>query len=172
VAETFSRIAALLAVLLVLGLSPLGFLEINGSGQAITLLHIPMILAGTLEGPFAGALLGGVFGLLAGLKFPVHGMALGFQVMARILAGLTAALTFQTLRQSSRRDSRITIASSGAVLAGTVANTLIMTLLVLLLTGASPEELISVALLHGILELMMAFLIVVPVTIILVGGRS
>jgi uncharacterized membrane protein len=172
VAQTFSRIAVLLAALLVLGLSPLGFIAISGLGQAITLLHIPMILAATLEGPFAAALAGGVFGLIAGLKFPMPGVALGFHVMARVLAGLAAALTFQMLRASSRRDSSITIASVGAVVAGTVANTLIMTLLVLLLTGASPEELVSVAVLHGVVELMMAMVVVVPLTIALVGGRT
>jgi uncharacterized membrane protein len=165
------RIAVLLAALLVLGLSPLGFIGVTGLGHAITMLHIPMILAATLEGPFAAALMGAVFGLIAGLKFPVPGMALGFHVMARVLAGLAAALTFQALRSSSRRDSKITIASCGAVVAGTLANTLIMTLLVLLLTGASPEELLSVAILHGVVELMMAMVVVVPLTIALLGGR-
>jgi uncharacterized membrane protein len=160
-----------MAVLLVLGLSPLGFVKMQGLGGAITLLHIPVILAATLEGPFAAAVLGATFGLIAGWKFPVHGMALGFHVIARVLAGLAAALTFQTLRQSSRRDSSLTIASTGAAVAGTVANTLIMTLLVLLLTGAPPEELISIAILHGIVELVMAVVIVVPLTIALVGGR-
>ena len=170
-AQTFSRIAVLLAALLVLGLSPLGFLNVTGLGQAITLLHIPMILAATLEGPFAAAVLGAAFGLIAGLKFHVQGVALGFHIMARLLAGLAAALTFQTLRRSSRADSSLTIASTGAVVAGTVANTLIMTLLVLLLTGASPEELLSVAILHGVLELAMALAVVVPVTIALKGRR-
>lgn len=170
-AETLSRIGVLLGVLLVLGLSPLGFIGIGGAGQAITLLHVPVILAATLEGPFAAAVLGAGFGLIAGLKFPVPGMMLGFHVLARVLAGLAAALTFQALRASSRRDSQITIASFGAVLAGTVANTLMMTLLVLLLTGTSPEALLSVAILHGIVELMIAMVVVVPLTIALKGGR-
>lgn len=171
-AQTFSRIGVLLAALLVLGLSPLGFITVSGLGRAITLLHIPMILAATLEGPFAAALMGAVFGLIAGIQYPIPGVALGFHVMARLLSGLAAALAFQALSASSRRDSRITIASTGAVVAGTVANTLIMSLLVLLLTGASPEELLSVAVLHGIVELMMALVVVVPLTIALVGGRK
>lgn len=170
-AQTFSRIAVLLAALLVLGLSPLGFITIGGLGRAITLLHIPMILAATLEGPFAAALLGSVFGLITGLKYAIPGIALGFHVLARSLAGLAAALTFQVLRSSSREGSAITIASIGAVVAGTLANTLIMTLLVLLLTGATPEQLLSVAILHGIVELLMAIVVVVPLTIALVGGR-
>lgn len=170
--ETLSRIAVLFAVLLVLGLSPLGFLKVTGAGHAITLLHIPMLLAATLEGPFAAALLGAGFGLIAGWKFPVPGVMLGFHVLARVLAGLAAALTFQALRSSSRRDSQITIASCGAAVAGTATNTLIMTLLVLLLTGLSPEELLSVAILHGVVEVMVAMVVVVPLTIALKGGRS
>ena len=169
--QTLSRIGVLLAALLVLGLSPLGFINISGPGKAITLLHIPMLLAATLEGPFAAALLGAAFGLIAGLKFPVAGVALGFHVVGRLIAGLAAALTFQVVGQSSWRDSKITMGSIAAVLAGTLVNTLIMTLLILLLGGASPEELLSVAIIHGIAEVMVALAVVVPITIALLGHR-
>lgn len=170
--QTLSRIGVLLAAMLLLGLSPLGFINISGPGKAITLLHIPMLLAATLEGPFAAASLGAVFGLIAGIKYPVPGIALGFHVLGRLLAGLAAALTFQVVGHSSWRDSRITVGSIAAVLAGTLANTLIMTLLVLLLGGSSPEELLSVAIIHGIVEVVVAMVVVVPITIVLLGSRS
>ncbi len=170
--QALSRVGILLAAMLVLGFSPLGFINISGAGKAITLLHIPMLLAATLEGPLAAAFLGAVFGLIAGFHYPVPGIALGFHVMARLLAGLAAALTYQAIGQSSWRDSRITLGSSAAVLAGTLANTLIMTLLVLLLGGASPEELLSVAIIHGIVEVVVAMLVVVPISIVLLGSRS
>lgn len=169
VPQTFTRTAILLAALLVLGLSPLGFIDVPGIGRALTLLHIPMILAATLEGPLAAALLGAVFGLITGLKFPFPG--LGFHILTRILAGLAAALTYQALRRTSRQGSRVTLASAGAVAAGTLTNTLIMTLLVLLLGGTAPEELIVVAILHGTVEFVLALVVVVPTTVALRGGR-
>lgn len=170
-AQTISRIGILLAALLVLGISPLGFFHMSDLGGAITTLHIPVILAATLEGPLAAAFLGAMFGLIAGIEYPLAGVALGFHVFARLLAGLAAAITFQILNTSSRQGKRITIASAGAALVGTLANTLIMTLLILLLTGASPEELLSIAIIHGIVELLAAEVIVVPLTIALVGGQ-
>lgn len=157
--------------MLVLGLSPLGFFKMGDLGGAITMLHIPMILAATLEGPLAASFLGMVFGLIAGLKFPLPEVALGFHVLARTLAGLSAAITFQVLRRSSRRDSRLTVASTGAAIAGTLTNTLIMTLLILLLTGAPPEELLSIAIIHGLIELLAALVIVVPFSIAILGNR-
>ena len=166
-----SRTAVLLAALLVLGFSPLGFITVPGIGKAITLLHIPMILAATLEGPLAAALLGVAFGLVANYQFPEF-PGLGFQVLVRVLAGLAAGLTFQALCRASNRDSRVTVASLGAVVAGTGASTLIMTLLALLMTSASPAELLSVAILHGIVEFVMALVIVVPTTIALGGGNA
>lgn len=167
VPQSLTRTAILLAALLVLGLSPLGFIEVPGIGRAITLLHIPMILAATLEGPLAAAILGAVFGLITGIKFPFP--ALPFHVLARVLAGLAAALTYQALRRTSRQGSRITLASAGAVAVGTLTNTLIMTLLVLLLGATDPEELILVAVLHGTVEFALALVVVVPTTIALEG---
>lgn len=159
------RILCLMAIVLILGLSPLGFLPVSGAGGAITLLHIPVILAGTLEGPAAAALLGALFGLIAGYKFPVP--HLFFHILVRVLAGLAAGLTFQTLRSSSADGSQVTIASAGAALAGTFTNTAGMSFVALLTGMVAPESLLTIVLLHGTLELVAAVLVVVPSTIAL-----
>ena len=48
VVKSLVNTALLLAATLILGLSPLGFLTVPGLGKAITVMHIPVILAATL----------------------------------------------------------------------------------------------------------------------------
>ena len=159
------RTGILFLSLLVLGLSPLGFIAVGGAGQAITLLHLPMLLAATLEGPIAGGLLGLAFGLIAGYHYPVP--ALEFHVVVRAIAGVTTGFTYMALNNSSRRGSQVTIASAGAATAGTVVNTTLMTLVVLLTTSFAPEALFSVAIIHGMVELCLALAFTVPLTVLL-----
>lgn len=159
------RTGILFLSLLVLGLSPLGFIVVGGAGQAITLLHLPMILAATLEGPIAGGLLGIAFGFIAGFHYAVP--ELEFHVLVRVIAGVTTGFTYMALNNTSRRGSQVTIASAGAATAGTLVNTSLMTLVVLLTTSLSPQELFSVAIIHGIVELFLALIVTVPLTVLL-----
>lgn len=159
------RTLCLLAIVLILGLSPLGFITVPGPGAAITLVHIPVILAGTLEGPLTAGLLGAVFGLIAGVKFPSINMF--FHILVRILVGFAAGLAFMTLRSSSSDGSQVTVASAGAAVIGTFTNTGVMSFIALL-TGAIPaESLLTIVIMHGAIELFAALLVVVPSTIAL-----
>ena len=49
------------ALTVVLGLTPLGFIPLGP--VSATTLHIPVIVAGIIEGPVVGALVGLIFGL-------------------------------------------------------------------------------------------------------------
>lgn len=128
-------------------------------------MHIPVILAGTLEGPLAAGMLGAVFGLIAGFQFTVIPMF--FHILVRILTGFAAGLTFQSLRSSSSDGSQVTYAAAGAAGIGTFTNTAVMSFIALL-TGAIPaESLLTIVLLHGAIELFAALVVVVPSTIAL-----
>lgn len=159
------RTACLLAILVILGISGLGSIPVSGPGVAITLMHIPVILAGTLEGPLTAGLLGAVWGLIAGFQAPV--INLFFHILVRVLTGFAAGLTFQTLRSSSSDGSQVTLASAGAAAIGTFTNTGVMCFIALLLGVIPPESLLGIALLHGTIELFAALVVVVPSTIAL-----
>ena len=159
-----------MAATLVLGLSPLGFVTVPGLGGAITFLHLPMILAATLESPLAAGIVGGVFGVIAGYKFGSPPFA--FHVGARVAAGLTAGIVFQAIASTANEGSKVTIASAATAVAASVSNTLYMCLTTLLLGLAQFGELFSVAFVHGAIELAVALIITTPLTIALRGRSS
>lgn len=62
--------ALLMALLAVLGFTPLGFIMVPP--VSITILHIPVILGAVLFGPGCGALLGFEFGLISMVLSLIH----------------------------------------------------------------------------------------------------
>lgn len=97
--------AALGAVAIVLGLVPgIGFIPAPTPAGSATTLHIPVIIAGVLEGPVVGALVGAIFGFFSFtratipvFKNPV--IAFG----PRILIGVIAFLVFVALQRRYAR---------------------------------------------------------------------
>ena len=168
-ADSIVRTFLLAVATVLLGLSPLGFVSVPGFGEAITFLHLPMILAATLESPLAAALVGSVFGLMAGLKYNVPPLAV--HVLVRTVAGLLAGITFQVVKKSASEGSKVTIASVAAAVAGTAANTFLMSLAVLAMGLSDLGTLLSVALVHGGIEMAAALVVTTPLTIAL-KGRS
>lgn len=62
-------IAGLLgALVVVLGLTPLGFVPVPTPAGSATTIHIPVILAGVLEGPVVGGVVGFIFGLFSWVR--------------------------------------------------------------------------------------------------------
>jgi uncharacterized membrane protein len=57
----------LAAIQLALGITGIGFIPLP-TGVNATILHIPAILAGVMEGPVAGLAVGGIFGLFSFLR--------------------------------------------------------------------------------------------------------
>lgn len=167
-----SAIRTILLVLatILMGLSPLGFVSVPGFGGAITFLHLPMILAATLESPLAAALVGATFGLVAWWMVPT--LPLPFHIGARVLAGLTAGLTFQAISSAASEGSKLTVASAVTAVVGTAANTLFMSMAVLFLGLSDIETLLSVALVHGGIEVAAALLFIPPLTIALKGRTA
>lgn len=164
------RTLLLLAATLVLGLSPLGFITVPGFGGAITFLHIPMLLAATLESPLAAGILGAAFGIFAGLRFDE--LPLVYHVVVRTTAGVIAAMTFQAISSSASEGSKVTVASAVTAVIGTFTNTFLMCMVVFSLHLADPGTLISVALVHGAVEMAAAILIIPPLTIALKSSKS
>ena len=58
----------LAAIAILLGVTRLGFIPVpNLSGNA-TIMHVPAIIGGVMEGPLVGMLVGGIFGLFSMLQ--------------------------------------------------------------------------------------------------------
>ena len=159
-----------MAATVVLGLSPLGFATVPGLGGAITLLHLPMILAATLESPLAAGLVGATFGIVAGFKFDTPPFA--FHVAVRVAAGITAGIAFQAISHAANEGSKVTVASAVTAVVGSASNTVYMCFAVLFLGLAEPSALLSVAVVHGAIELALALIVTTPLTILLKGNSE
>jgi uncharacterized membrane protein len=160
--------ALLIGAALLLGLTPLGNINIPTVGGAITVMHIPAILAGILQGPFMGAVVGGIFGVTSTMQYEPHDPLV--QIPSRVFIGIMAALTYMLLREflrKSRPSGQDTIASAAAAVAGTLVNTVgTLCVVMLLRPGEYPlDKVLPTALIHGPLEILAAVIAVVPLTI-------
>ncbi len=157
---------ALGAVTIVLAVTPIGLIPWFG-GASLTIMHIPVIVAGVLEGPVSGVVVGLIFGvttLVRAAVAPTGPLDPLFtnplvSVLPRMLIGLAAWAVYAAFRGRLRP---IAAAAAGAV--GSFVNT-VFVLGMLGLTaaaqvgrvmnvdpGALPAVLLTVAVSNGLIE--------------------
>lgn len=144
----------LAAIAILLGVTRLGFIAVpNISGNA-TIMHVPAIIGGVMEGSLVGFLIGTIFGLYSFLqatsplfKNPIVAF------VPRMLIGVTAALTYTSLRRSG--NEILALAMAGVV--GTLTNT------VLVLGLAVAFGLLPVAAIPGIIPQAVAELVIAAI---------
>ena len=113
-----STLALLVAILLVLNYTPLGYLQIGP--LSASLLTVPVAIGAMTMNPMAGAILGGVFGATSFIQAVEGKSAMGaalFQVspagtfvvcfVARVLMGLCTALIFNALRKAMPKNEKL-----------------------------------------------------------------
>lgn len=122
VAGILSAIAILLSLVPWLGYIPIGPIT-------ITTMHIPVIIAAILEGPFVGGFVGLIFGLssiytaatiFAGSPTAVFFLNPLVSVVPRILIGIVAYYVYSGIKKISNNKSLSTVMGA---LAGTLTNT-------------------------------------------------
>ncbi|HHW03592.1 MAG TPA: ECF transporter S component [Thermoanaerobacterales bacterium] len=142
------------AVSVVLGMTPLGFIPVPTAAGHATIMHVPAILGGVLEGPVVGALTGLIFGLYS---FMQAGSALFadplIAVLPRIFIGVVAYGVY-----------RLTKSDALAAAFGTITNTAGVLGLAVLRGYLTGPVAWGVALTHGIPEIAVAVAITVIVS--------
>lgn len=113
--------AVLAAVAIFLGATWLGFIP-TPTGIAATIMHVPAIIGGVLEGPVVGAIIGTIFGLYSFFyatvpmfKDPIVAIA------PRIFIGVFAAWTYWSVRRASEFWAIVL-----AAIVGTATNTVLV----------------------------------------------
>jgi uncharacterized membrane protein len=164
----------LAAIQLALGFSGLGFIPLP-TGVNATILHIPAIIGGVLEGAAAGAAIGGIFGIFSFLRattplFQNPLIAIG----PRLLIGVVAYLVYRAVKPV---NEVLALALAGAL--GTLTNTVLILGLAVLVPGPngvpylSPELAWTVALTNAPGEVIVATIITVAVGLAVRGaGRT
>jgi len=144
-----------------LGATQLGFIPVpNVSGRA-TILHIPAIVGGALEGPVVGALAGFIFGIFSWLDPVVPPLRNPLvSILPRIPIGIVSWLVFVSLRRTS-----VDLASVVAGLLGSFTNTVGVVGMAVLL-GYFPLAVFLVVLPQAIAEAVLAAV----VTLVVVRG--
>ncbi len=154
-------IAALLGGLVVV-LEQLGIGRIPmPTGVAATILHIPAILGGIIEGPIVGLLVGFFFGLFSFVKpsNPVFSDPL-VAFLPRLLIGIAAFYLYKAFGEGK---AAIVVAAVG----GTLTNT-IGVLGLIVLRGYLPlKGVLVIAATHGIPEIIVSVIIVTPIVVAL-----
>lgn len=124
----------LAAIQLALGFTGIGFIPLP-TGVNATILHIPAILAGVMEGPIAGAAVGFIFGLFSFLRattplFQNPLIAFG----PRLLIGVVAYFVYRGLRGI---NEPFALLAAGVL--GTLTNTVLVLSMAVLLTGPNGQ---------------------------------
>ncbi len=146
-------------VALFLGATRLGLIPVPIPliGNA-TIMHIPAIVGGVLEGPVVGMLAGLIFGIFSFLyaESPVFANPL-VAILPRLLIGVVAWAVFVGLRRFS-----VDLASVAAGLLGSLANTVGVVGLAVLF-GLLPLSIVPVILPQAIAEAVLAAVVTVVV---------
>lgn len=137
-------LAALIAVMLLMAFTPLGYLKT--AGVEITFVMIPVIIGAVLLGPAGGAALGAVFGITSFIQafgMSVFGATLlninpfyTFIVcmVPRVLMGFLTGLIFKALYKN---DNKQIMPFAVASLSGALLNTLFFMSALILLFGST-----------------------------------
>ncbi len=150
------------AIAILLGVTRLGFIPVPTPAGHATIMHIPVILGGVIEGPVVGLITGAIFGLFSFLQpgAPFFADPL-VSVLPRLFIGVVSFLVYFLLK---RVNGILACAMAGAC--GSVTNT-VLVLGMATWRGYLPAEAsISIGILHGLPEMVVAAVL----TVFLVKG--
>lgn len=141
-----------------LGVTQFGFIPVpNVSGRA-TILHLPAIVGGVLEGPVVGVLAGLIFGIFSWLEPIVPPLRNPLvSVFPRLFIGVVSWAVFVGLRRFS-----VDVAAAAAGILGSFANTVGVVGMAVLL-GYFPLAVFLVVLPQAIAEAVLAAVVAVVV---------
>lgn len=150
------------AISILLGVTRLGFIPVPTPAGHATIMHIPVILGGVLEGPVVGLITGAIFGIFSFLQpgAPFFADPL-VSVLPRLFIGVVAYFVYAATRKI---NTVLACILAGAF--GSITNTVLVLGMATWRGYLPPEVSLSVGVLHGVPELIVAAIL----TVILVKG--
>jgi uncharacterized membrane protein len=105
------------AITILLGWTGLGFIPVPNLAGNATIMHIPTIVGGVMEGWPVGAILGLLFGVFSFLRAtdPIFKDPL-IAILPRLFIGVTAFLAYAAVRRSSRYVALAGVAFTGVLI--------------------------------------------------------
>jgi uncharacterized membrane protein len=148
----------LAAIAILLGVTRLGFIPVpNISGNA-TIMHVPAIIGGVMEGWAVGGIVGTIFGIFSFLQAttPLFKDPL-VAILPRIFIGITAYFTYAGLKRANEYLALIV-----AAVVGTLTNT-VLVLGMAVIRGYLPLAAIPPIIPQAVAEVIIAAIITVAV---------
>ncbi|MGL1862479.1 MAG: ECF transporter S component [Pseudodesulfovibrio sp.] len=151
-------VGGLILFSVILGTTNIGYIPVPTAAKHATTMHLPTIIASLLEGWPIGMIVGAVFGITS--------MYMGGSPMVqdplvalvpRMLVGLTPFLVYMWLY-----DRNEYVRLGLAAVAGTLTNTFLVLGIAVFRGYMELDKALNVALIHGLPEVMVAVLIVIP----------
>jgi uncharacterized membrane protein len=148
----------LAAIAILLGITRLGLIPVPNVSGSATIMHVPAIIGGVMEGPVVGLLIGLIFGIFSWLQATVPFFKDPIvAILPRLFIGVTAYYSYAFLK---KRNEYIALVVAGAV--GTLTNT-ILVLGAIVLRGYLPVEALIPIIPQAIAEVIIAVVITVAV---------
>ena len=148
----------LAAISALLGVTQLGFIPVPTPAGSATIMHIPAILGGVMEGPLVGAIIGLAFGIFSMISPAVPVKDPLVIVLPRLFIGITAWAVYIALRRFSEL-----VALTCSAIIGTLTNTVLVLGMAVLRGYMAPGVALTVGITHGLPEIVVATIIVVAV---------
>ena len=147
------------AISILLGWTRLGFIPVPTAAGNATIMHVPAIVGGVLEGSVVGGIVGTLFGLFSFLQatVPMFKDPL-VAIVPRIFIGITAALTYALLRRVNEY-----VAVVAASIVGTLTNTVGVLTMAVWRGYMAPGVAVGIGVTHGLPEVVVAAVITVAV---------
>lgn len=152
----------------ILGTTSLGYIPVPTAARNATTMHLPTIIASLLEGWPVGVVVGTVFGITS-LYMGASPMSQDpiIAMVPRMLTGLTPYMVYSLMR-SNNEYVRLGIAA----VVGTLTNTCLYLGLAVLKGMLTLDTAINIAFVHGLPEVVVAVIIVIPAVLVLRKGQA
>ncbi len=148
------------AVSIILGASGLGLIPVPTAAGKVTIMHVPVIIGTVLEGPVVGILIGLVFGVFSFIRATNAIFADPLvAIIPRLLIAIVTYVIYTGIRSFNKN-----LAYAIAGITGSLTNT-VLVLGMAVIRGYLPlEAAVSVGIVHGIPEAVVAALLVVIIS--------
>jgi len=147
------------AIAIFLGVTRLGFIPVPTAAGNATIMHVPAIIGGIMEGWLVGGIIGTIFGLFSFLQAttPLFKDPL-VAILPRIFIGITSYFVYAALK---RVNEYLALIVAGVV--GTFTNTILVLGMAVVRGYLAAGVALSIGITHGIPEAIVAAIVVVAV---------
>lgn len=149
------------AVAILLGVTRLGYIPVPTAAGNATIMHIPAIIGGIMQGPVVGLIVGAIFGVSSFLNstIPLFKDPL-VAIVPRLFIGVVAWLVYVGIRRKSEY-----LAVGAAAFIGTLTNTALVMAMAVLRHYVSAGVAWTVAITNGIPEAIVGTIVTLAVVL-------